>query len=77
MIIALKLSLVELPGSYAEMGEALGMSASEVHAGVRRLVEARLIDPESRRARGEVFLNFLVHLLEINLLYKVISKQAL
>jgi hypothetical protein len=61
VVIALKLCLVELPGSYAEMGEALGMSASEVHAGVRRLVEARLIDSESRRARGEVFLNFLVH----------------
>lgn len=37
------------------------MSASEAHAAVRRLTEARLIDPETREVRREALRNFLVH----------------
>lgn len=37
------------------------MSASEVHAAVRRLGEANLLDPESKEIRREALRNFLVH----------------
>jgi hypothetical protein len=37
------------------------MSASEVHAAVRRLVEARLVDPETKKVRLAALRNFLVH----------------
>jgi hypothetical protein len=61
VVIALKLSLKgDLP-SYAELGQLLGMSASEAHAGVRRLIEARLVDPHTKRVRGEALCRFLVH----------------
>jgi DNA-binding Lrp family transcriptional regulator len=61
IVVALKITLGDGFGSYSELGHALGMSASEVHAGVRRLVEARLLDPETKRVRGEALRNFLVH----------------
>jgi len=47
--------------SYADRAKRLGMSASEVHAAVRRLVEARLLDPDSKGIRRKPFLDFLVH----------------
>ena len=47
--------------SYAERAERLGMSASEVHAAVRRLGEARLWDFEAKRIRRKPFLEFLLH----------------
>jgi DNA-binding Lrp family transcriptional regulator len=47
--------------SYADLGQSLGMSASEVHAAVRRLADARLIDPETKEVRREALRNFLVH----------------
>ncbi len=37
------------------------MSASEVHAAVRRLIEARLLDPETKQVRFQALSNFLVH----------------
>jgi hypothetical protein len=43
------------------LGKDLGMSASEVHAAVRRLKDARLLDPDTKRVRLEAFRNFLVH----------------
>jgi hypothetical protein len=43
------------------MGRSLGMSASEVHAAVRRLREAKLVDPETGKVRLEALRNFLVH----------------
>lgn len=61
VIVALKLCLGAGELSYAELSKDLGMSASEVHAAVRRLMEARLLDPETKRVRLEVFQNFLVH----------------
>ncbi len=59
--MALKLALGASDLSYAELGKSLGMSASEVHAAVRRLTEARLLDPETKRVRVEPLRNFLVH----------------
>ncbi|MSU52481.1 MAG: hypothetical protein EXS41_03670 [Opitutaceae bacterium] len=61
VLVALKLSLGAVELSYAALGKDLGMSASEVHAAVRRLTEARLLDPETRQVRLEAFRNFLVH----------------
>jgi DNA-binding Lrp family transcriptional regulator len=61
IVVALKLSLRAKGQSYADLGIALGMSASEVHAAVRRLGEARLIDPDTREIRREALRNFLVH----------------
>ena len=61
VVVALKLALGAGDLSYAELGKVLGLSASEAHAAVRRLVEARLLDPETKRVRLEAFRNFLVH----------------
>jgi hypothetical protein len=61
IVVALKLALDAHHSSYAGMGKALGMSASEVHAAVRRLVEARLVDPETKKVRLVALRNFLVH----------------
>jgi len=61
IIVAFKLTLDADQSSYAGMGKSLGMSASEVHAAVRRLVEARLVDPETKKVRLVAFRNFLVH----------------
>ncbi len=61
IIVALKLCLHGAGRSYADLGRELGMSASEVHAAVVRLGEARLIDPETKEIRREALRNFLVH----------------
>jgi DNA-binding Lrp family transcriptional regulator len=61
IVVALKLCLESARRSYAELGQELGMSASEVHAAVRRLGEARLVDPKTREIRREALRNFLVH----------------
>jgi DNA-binding Lrp family transcriptional regulator len=61
IVVALKLALGAPDMSYANMGKALGMSASEVHAAVRRLIEARLLDPETKKIRLTALRNFLVH----------------
>jgi DNA-binding Lrp family transcriptional regulator len=61
VVVALKLALSAGHSSYAELGQALGISASEVHAAVRRLMQARLVDPETKRVRREALRDFLVH----------------
>jgi hypothetical protein len=61
IVVALKLCLGAEKQSYADLGQSLGMSASEVHAAVRRLMEARLVDPETKEVRRDVLRNFLVH----------------
>lgn len=61
VVVALKLCLGGARRSYAEMGQQLGMSASEVHAAVHRLGDARLVDPDTQDVRREAFRNFLVH----------------
>lgn len=61
IVVALKLALGNGDSSYAVLGQSLGMSASEVHAAVRRLIAARLVDPETNEVRREALRNFLVH----------------
>jgi len=61
IVIALKLALGGKAQTYADLGASLGLSASEAHAGVRRLIEARLLDPESKRVLKRALRNFLVH----------------
>jgi DNA-binding Lrp family transcriptional regulator len=61
LLVALKLCLLGSRISYAELGKSLGMSASETHAAVRRLSEARLVDPETRRVQKTMLRNFIVH----------------
>ena len=61
VVVALKLALGVGHPKYAELGQALGISASEVHASVRRLLQARLVDPETKQVRREALRNFLVH----------------
>jgi DNA-binding Lrp family transcriptional regulator len=61
VVVALRFSMGADGLSYAELGTELGMSASEVHAAVRRLQDARLLEPDSRRVRVEALRNFLVH----------------
>jgi DNA-binding Lrp family transcriptional regulator len=50
-----------MPSSYARLAESLGMSASETHAAIRRLQEARLLDPDTKALRRDLFMNFLIH----------------
>ena len=61
IVVALKLALGDSFSSYAELGQALGLSASEVHAAVRRLADARLVDPDTKQVKREALRNFLVH----------------
>lgn len=58
----LKLALSPQGGeSFAALAKALGMSASEVHASVGRLEEARLLESESRSVRRKPLVEFLMH----------------
>jgi len=57
----LKLCLDNCGKTYAEIAHELGMSASEVHAAVRRGVEAGLVKPESKRMVREPLLEYLLH----------------
>lgn len=62
ILVVLKLALSSEQGeSFAALAKALGMSASEVHASVGRLVEARLVEGESRSVRRKPLVEFLVH----------------
>lgn len=61
IVVALKLSLGSQRPSYAELALNLRMSPSEVHSAVRRLVEARLLDPAAHTVRREALREFLVH----------------
>jgi DNA-binding Lrp family transcriptional regulator len=47
--------------AFPKLAEALGMSASEAHAAVKRAVKSGLIDEESRSVRKAALLEFLVH----------------
>ena len=61
VLVALKIAVGGLGSSYADLALQLGMSASEVHASVRRLIESRLLDPDSKDIRREALRNYLVH----------------
>ena len=61
IVIALKLAFdtEELP--YVKLGEELGLSASQVHAAVRRAGESGLLFPGTRKVNEQALLEFLVH----------------
>jgi DNA-binding Lrp family transcriptional regulator len=61
VLVVLKIALGGLQHSYADLAIQLGMSASEVHASVRRLIDARLLDPQTKDIRREALRNYLVH----------------
>lgn len=62
ILVVLKLSLSSEGGeSYAALAKALGMSASEVHASVGRLEDARLVERQSRSVRRKPLVEFVVH----------------
>ncbi len=62
VLVALKLALKDgWSDSYAVLAEELGMSASEAHAAVRRLEEARLLEPGEKHVRRFLLRNFLLH----------------
>ena len=61
LVVALKLSTSGSAKSYAELGKALGISASEAHAAVRRLIEARLVDPDQKRVNRQSLFRFLIN----------------
>ena len=63
VLVALKLALRDsgdVP-SYAALAAELGISSSQIHASIRRAALARLVDPESKRARVRELREFLLH----------------
>jgi DNA-binding Lrp family transcriptional regulator len=61
VVVLLKLLLDRRKSPYAHLSNALGISASEIHAAVRRCVEAGLIDPESRLPLRKPLEDYLLH----------------
>lgn len=62
IIVVLKLAAEGgLAVPYSELAQELGLSASEVHAAVRRLIEAQLVDSENHQVRLAALRNFLMH----------------
>jgi hypothetical protein len=61
VVVALKLCVLKVPGTYAALGKSLGISASEVHAALRRLSEAGLADADSKCINRAKLRNFLIH----------------
>ena len=59
VVVALKLCLSGVDRSFAVLASELGMSASEVHGACSRLIEARLLDPETRHPRRKALQEFL------------------
>ena len=61
IFVILKLLLGEGGETYAQLSKELGMSASEIHAAVRRGIEAGLIEPSSRKPLRRPLEEYLVH----------------
>jgi DNA-binding Lrp family transcriptional regulator len=62
--IVVLLKLVDAPTgekTFPKLAEALGISASEVHAAVKRAVGSGLVDGQSRSVRKGALSEFLVH----------------
>jgi hypothetical protein len=60
VVVGLKISLSGPKETYASLAAGLGMSASEVHAAIRRLQLARLVDQDSKKIRLQAFRSFLL-----------------
>lgn len=59
--MVLKLALGHQDASYAQLANALGLSASQAHAAVRRAVEAGLVRSDDRQVNRRALAEFLVH----------------
>ncbi|MGH7627873.1 MAG: hypothetical protein ACREOF_00470 [Gemmatimonadales bacterium] len=57
--VALELALRPRQG-YEPLADAVGLSLSQVHAAVKRLILARLVAPDERRVAVSTFVDFLV-----------------
>lgn len=61
IVVLLKLLVDHRKRPYAQLSQELGISASEIHASVRRGIEAGLIDPESRLPLRKPLEEYLLH----------------
>ncbi len=61
IVVLLKLALRDDRRSYLELAHELGMSASEVHAAIRRASKAGLLSISTFRPKRDALLEFLVH----------------
>jgi len=59
--VLLKLGVRPEAVTFAALAAQLGMSASEVHAAMKRAASAMLLDPDQRRPRVSQLLEFLQH----------------
>lgn len=59
--MALKLCSPSAERTFPELARALGMSASEVHAAMRRAAKAGLVDGPTRTIRKSALKEFLIH----------------
>ncbi len=61
VVVILKLLSFVGVATYPQLAHALGMSASEAHASVKRAAKSGLVNLESRRPNRKALLEFLVH----------------
>lgn len=61
VVVALKLVFESEVSSYATLADELGLSASQVHAAVKRAGEAGLLVAGSRTVNHQALVEFLVH----------------
>lgn len=61
VVVLLKLLVEQEPKTYAQLSKELGISASEIHAAVRRCVDAGLIEPSKRIPLRKPLEEYLLH----------------
>ena len=64
LVVALKLLVLDGRGeswTFSRLSEALGLSPSELHGCVRRLIEARLVRSYDRKVQREALTEFMIH----------------
>src|SRR5665213_2842527 len=61
IVVLLKLSLEHEKRTYAELSKDLHISASEIHAAVRRCMQAGLVDRTSRMPLRKPLEDYLIH----------------
>jgi DNA-binding Lrp family transcriptional regulator len=61
IVVLLRLVADSQPKTYAELSHELGMSASEIHAAVKRCVAAGLLEEESRKPLFKAVEEYLLH----------------
>lgn len=61
MLVVLKLLSSGWPGSFAELGRQLGISASEAHAAFHRARRSGLIAPDSEHPNRSALAEFMIH----------------